>query len=181
MGLRRQRCEKSLMEDKSIWNVVYTASRQEKKVAERFNNVNIEHYLPIIKVVSQWSDRKKTIEKPLFSGYVFVKETLSYEPILKTIGVVGFLKFEKKPAKVHQHEIETLKSLIAHGYDMSATDISEQIEIGQLVQITDGPLKGHIGELYSKPDGDWFVIHFENIGNSIKIKIPSNLLKSIKK
>ncbi len=175
MGLRGQRFEKM----KPIWNVLYTASRQEKKVALRFVEKGIEHYLPIIKVVSQWSDRKKLVEKPLFNSYIFVKVTTNYDFILKTIGVVGFLKYNKQNARVFQHEIDTIKSMIAYGYDIAVMDYATQIEIGQKVQVTDGPLKGHVGELYSKPDGDWFIVHFENLGNSLKIQLPFKILKPI--
>jgi len=163
----------------TIWNVVYTASRQEKKVAESLQNQSIECYLPIVKILSQWSDRKKMVEKPLFNSYVFVKEISNYETILKTNGVVGFLKFNKLNARVWQHEIDTMHSMIAYGYDISVIDYSGQIEIGQKVQITDGPLKGHVGELYSKPDGEWFIVHFENLGNSLKIQLPTKILKPI--
>ncbi|MES2619179.1 MAG: UpxY family transcription antiterminator [Bacteroidota bacterium] len=168
------------MEQEKNWNVVYTASRQEKKVALKLSEHNIENYLPIIKVLSQWSDRKKLIEKPLFNGYVFVKETNDYEQILKITGVVAFLKYNKKNAIVRQHEIDTIKSLIAYGYDITTFDQSETIELGEQVMVADGPLKGQVGELYSKSDAKWFVIHFENFGNSLKVKLPSNLLKPIK-
>lgn len=168
------------MQDENIWNVVYTSSRQEKKVAQKLLENNIENYLPLIKVLNQWSDRKKIVEKPLFNGYVFVKETKNTEAILKTSGVVAFLKYNKKNAVVRQHEIDTIKSLIQYGYDITTFNKSESIEIGEKVIISDGPLKGQIGELYSKNDAKWFVIHFENFGNSLQIKIPSNLLKAVR-
>lgn len=168
------------MKDQTNWNVIYTSSRQEKKVAQKFLENNIECYLPLIKVLNQWSDRKKLVEKPLFNGYVFVKERKNSEEILKIAGVVAFLKYNKKNAVVHQHEIDTIKSLIQYGYDITAFDKSESLEIGEKVMISDGPLRGQVGELFSKNDAKWFVIHFENFGNSIQIKIPSNLLKPIR-
>lgn len=168
------------MKDEIYWNVVYTSSRQEKKVAQKLQENNIENYLPLIKVLNQWSDRKKIVEKPLFNGYVFVRESKNFEEILKTTGVVAFLKYNKKNAIVRQHEIDTIKSLIQYGYDITAFNKTESIEIGEKVMISDGPLKGQVGELFSKNDSKWFVIHFENFGNSLQIKIPSNLLKAVK-
>ncbi len=168
------------MKDEIIWNVVYTASRQEKKVAQKLSEKEIENYLPVIKILSQWTDRKKIIEKPLFNGYVFVKETKNYETILKTPGVVAFLKYNKKNAIVRQHEIETIKSLILYGYDITSFNKDEHLEVGEKVMISDGPLKGQVGELFSKNDTRLFVIHFENFGNSLQIKIPSNLVQAIR-
>lgn len=168
------------MKDEINWNVVYTSSRQEKKVAQKLDENKFENYLPVIKMLNQWSDRKKIVEKPLFNGYVFVKETKNYEDILKIPGVVAFLKYNKKNAIVRQHEIDTIKSLIQYGYDITTFNKTEQMEIGEKVMIADGPMKGQIGELYSKNDTKWFIIHFENFGNSLQIKIPSNLLQSIR-
>ncbi len=168
------------MNDEITWNVVYTSSRQEKKVAQRLSDMGVENYLPIVKVLSQWSDRKKLIEKPLFNGYVFVRLVKNPDEVLRVTGVAGYLKYNKKNAVVYQHEIDTIKSLIHYGYDMTAIDISEDLEIGEKVMITDGTLKGQIGELVLKNDTKWFIIFFEYFGNGVQVKIPSKLLKPIK-
>lgn len=161
------------------WNVLYTASRQEKKVAEKLMEKGVEHYLPMVKILSQWTDRKKVVEKPLFSGYVFVKELPVYEDILKTTGVVAYLRYNGRHAVVRQHEIDTIKSVIRYGYDVAALQKDRALDLGQKVVVTDGPLKGNIGELLKKSDGEFFVIHFENFGNSLQVRIPSGLLKPI--
>ncbi len=168
------------MKEELNWNVVYTGSRQEKKVAQKLTEMQVENYLPLIKVLSQWSDRKKLVEKPLFNGYVFVKPHKRADDIIRTTGVVGFLKYNKANAIVRQHEIETIQSLIHYGYDITVLDNAEQMQVGEKVMVTDGSLKGQIGELYQKKDSKWFIIHFENFGSSIQVKIPSKLLKSIK-
>ena len=60
------------------WYVVYTKPKWEKKVAERLNEIGITAYCPFITKVSQWSDRKKKIEVPLFNSYIFVKIDYQY-------------------------------------------------------------------------------------------------------
>jgi transcription antitermination factor NusG len=55
------------------WHAIYVSSRAEKKVCENLSNKNIEAYVPVVKTIRQWSDRKKKIELPLISGYVFVR------------------------------------------------------------------------------------------------------------
>ena len=51
------------------WYAVYVKSRTEKKVALEFKYEEIDHYLPLIKRLKQWSDRKKWVEEPyLLSG-----------------------------------------------------------------------------------------------------------------
>ncbi len=167
------------MEKDNIWHVIYTKSRQEKLVAERLNQAGYEIYLPIIKILSQWSDRKKIIEKPLFNSYVFVKDVKDNDKVKSFSGVVGFLKYNNKLANVRQHEIDTLRSIIKYGYDVTELGDPAELIKGSKVMVMAGPLKGSIGELYENSEMEWFIIHFENIGNSIKVKIPGKLLKKI--
>jgi transcriptional antiterminator RfaH len=55
------------------WCVAYTRPKSERRVAASIAEMGIESYLPTHKVVRQWSDRKKKMDVPLFSNYVFVK------------------------------------------------------------------------------------------------------------
>ena len=57
---------------KKNWYVVYTKARNEKKAALLLEKSGIDVYCPTVKEVRQWSDRKKTVEVPLFSSYLFV-------------------------------------------------------------------------------------------------------------
>jgi transcription antitermination factor NusG len=54
------------------WYAIFTKPRSEKKVHQRMLDQQIEAFLPLVKTVRQWSDRKKTVEVPLISSYVFV-------------------------------------------------------------------------------------------------------------
>ena len=54
------------------WFVIYTKVNQEIKVAEQLNLINILSYCPTVKIVKQYSDRKKKILKPLIPSCVFV-------------------------------------------------------------------------------------------------------------
>ena len=69
-----------------------TKSRHEKIVRDQLANQGIEPLLPTVKRLSQWKDRRKEIEVPLFSGYCFVRFALERKlPVLKTIGVVDIV------------------------------------------------------------------------------------------
>ncbi len=53
------------------WYVVYTKARHERKVAENLAAKGIETYCPLKIQTKYWTDRKKRIEVPLFSSYLF--------------------------------------------------------------------------------------------------------------
>jgi transcription antitermination factor NusG len=76
-----------MAEQTKIWHALYVASRQEKKVFERLQQNNIETYLPIIKTMRQWSDRKKMVELPLLNGYIFVRtNAIENDKVVQTLG-----------------------------------------------------------------------------------------------
>ncbi|MBC8342565.1 MAG: UpxY family transcription antiterminator, partial [Bacteroidetes bacterium] len=67
------------------WYAAYTKSRNEKKVSERLSEQAVEHYLPLHKILKQWSDRKKWVEEPVFKSYIFIKIGLDdYYDVLNT-------------------------------------------------------------------------------------------------
>ena len=77
------------------WYALYTRPRAEKLVYQRLIEEHIETFLPLQKTYRMWSDRKKLIEKPLLSSYIFVKTNKKTFPkVYKVIGVVKFVSFE---------------------------------------------------------------------------------------
>lgn len=122
------------------WYAVYTRSRAEKKVAEAFEEQHIEHYLPLITTLRQWSDRKKKVKLPLITGYVFVRITgKQHMKVLETFGVVKILHFKGRPVSIPDYQINNLKILLGTQLPV----VCEQIDYvkGQEVLITNGPLK----------------------------------------
>lgn len=167
------------MDNKELWYVIYTKSRHEKILAEQLEDSGYEIYLPLIKKTRIWSDRKKIIEVPLFNSYIFIKGVFEKHLMKEFKAFVAFLQYNNKPAIVRQTEIDTLKSIIQHGYDINEFTTAQEFKIGNKVEVSSGPLKGITGELVSISDVDWFVLNFEGMGNGIQVKIPSKLLNNI--
>ena len=55
------------------WYAIRTRSRHEKLVRDRLVGFGVEQFLPTVVRLSQWKDRKKEVERPLFSGYCFAR------------------------------------------------------------------------------------------------------------
>jgi transcription antitermination factor NusG len=128
------------------WYAVYTRSRAEKKVAEAFEEQHIEHYLPLITTLRQWSDRKKKVRLPLITGYVFVHITRKqHMQVLETFGVVKILHFKGLPVAIPDYQINNLKILLGTMLPVICDPI-DYIK-GQDVQIVHGPLKGVRGKI----------------------------------
>ncbi|MCX8083653.1 MAG: UpxY family transcription antiterminator [Calditerrivibrio sp.] len=159
------------------WYCVYVKSRHEFKVRERLLNNNFEAYLPTVRKIRKWKDRKKIIDFPLFPGYLFLymnDDKESIIKVLKTPGVVKFIKDEQNhPAPLSENDIANIKRLVGSNQEI---DSYPYLKEGQKVRITDGPLKGMIGLLSKKEDITYFIVTIELLKRSISVKIdPSNI------
>jgi transcription antitermination factor NusG len=142
------------------WYAVYTRSRWEKKVVEQLNKIDIENYCPLNRVVRQWSDRKKTVEEPLFTSYVFVKITERQMNQLRTVfGVVNFVYWLGRPAVIQNAEIELIKDFITKHYNITLERAS--LSIHDTVKVLAGPFVEMQGNVISVRK------------NSVKVLIPS--------
>ena len=96
------------------WYALRTRSRHEKLVRDQLAQQGIEPLLPTVKRLSQWKDRKKEVEVPLFSGYCFVRFASDQKlPVLKTVGVVDIVGGGQRPEPIPDEEITAIQTLIA--------------------------------------------------------------------
>jgi transcription antitermination factor NusG len=159
------------------WRALYVNSRAEKKIGENLIAKNIEAYVPVVKTMRQWSDRKKLVELPLMNGYVFVNiEPKDQDKVLQTKGVVSFVKSEGKIAVVREDEIARLKQLVELGYQLEAGGINKTYKEGDKIKITSGALKGIEGYVLESKENRQIEVLLESIGQCIKVKLPKEIL-----
>ena len=163
--------------DKS-WFAIYVKSRTEKKVSSELEKQGIDHYLPLIKILKQWSDRKKWVHEPLFRSYVFVHvDPLQYFEVLKAINVVRYITFEGKAVKIPPQQIEAVKYFLDDAEPMELSE--ESWEKGQQVEVITGNMTGLTGELVEVKNKHQVRIKIEAINQVIFIQIPKNRLRII--
>lgn len=161
------------------WLVFYTKSRQEKKVHDLLTRRGFEVFLPLQKVMRQWSDRKKKVEVPLFNSYLFVREDVDkISLILQTPGIAWNIRYNDQPAILHPKEVDLIHQFLSSGLLIDVSR-SERFGIGDYVEIMDGPLKGVKGQLIRTAVGDRFTLSFESIGTSIQVEIDQIVLKKL--
>lgn len=125
------------------WYVLYTNPKAEKKVAEGLSNMGIESYCPLIMKTRQWSDRKKMVELPLFSSYIFVNIAEGERHrVFEVNGAVRYLFWLGKPGMVTDQEIEAIRGMLM--------ERPIDIEVGSMIPgetmvIPEGPFKDREG------------------------------------
>jgi len=163
------------MADKN-WYALYTKPRWEKKVSALLDEKKIENYLPLQKVLKQWSDRKKWIQEPLFRSYIFVHiSTDEHLPTLQTAGVVRFVAFERKAVVIPPVQIEAIKTYVQTGEDMITE--TPDVKTGDRVVVIKGSLKGLEGKLVQISNKKRLRIMIEGIQQSLHIKVPLSYIK----
>lgn len=157
-----------MIDNEYRWYPIYTRSRAEKKTELELSRKNIICYLPLKKVVKQWSDRKKTVEEPLLKSYIFVYiSAKEYAEVLMTYGITRFIYFSGQIAYIPNKQLEDLKLLLANAKDLEVID--HNISLGEKVLIKAGPFKGIIAELVSLKNKKGIVLRLQNLGYSITI------------
>jgi transcription antitermination factor NusG len=163
-------------EDK--WFALYTRPRAEKLVFARLVEAGIETFLPLQKTYRMWSDRKKLVEKPLLSSYIFVKTSKkSFPKVYKINGVVKFVSFEGQPVSIPQNQIDNLRLLIDSDAEIEVT--SDRFAQGDNVEVINGSLIGLTGELIRIGSKNRVVVRIDRLDQNLILKIPKAFLKKV--
>jgi transcriptional antiterminator RfaH len=124
------------------WYVVYTKPRHEKKVAGKLSETGIGNFLPTVKKIRTWSDRKKCIDEPLFPSYVFIylNDRQSYYEGMDLEGVLYYVKTGKEIARVHETVVDSIKLAVNEAKELEVSDYNFQP--GRRLVISKGALTG---------------------------------------
>jgi len=156
----------------SRWYALRTRSRHEKVVRDQLANQGLEPLLPTVKRLSQWKDRKKEIEVPLFSGYCFVRFVMDQKlPVLKTIGVVDIVGAGHCPEPIADEEIGAIKMLMM---SVLPYDSHPYLHEGMAVEVIRGPLQGVRGILLRKEKRHRLVLGVRLIQQAAAVEIDVN-------
>lgn len=154
------------------WYALRTKSRHEKLVRDQLDKQGIQPLLPTVKRLSQWKDRKKEIEVPLFSGYCFVRFSQQEKaPVQKVTGVVGIVGTGSRPEPIPEQEIDALRRLIA---SVLPYDPHPYLHEGMKVEVVRGPLEGVHGILLRKEKRHRLVIGVHLIRQAAVVEIDVN-------
>ena len=137
------------------WYAINTRSRHEKMVRDRLTGMGIEPFLPLMREMRQWSDRKVWTESPLFAGYCFARFLLTSRlTVLQTPGILSIVG-SVAPEVIPDGELLAIKTLIQSKRPFESHDYFTQ---GTWVEVVQGPLAGLRGQLVRKAKRDCLVV-----------------------
>jgi transcription antitermination factor NusG len=155
----------------SSWYAVHTMARHEKRVAAQFREKRICAFLPLLRQVHRWSDRRSMVDVPLFSCYAFVRTAQMAEErlkILRTPGVLGFVGNERQGTPIPDDQIESLRKATS---DEVACVPYPFISAGKRVRIRGGSLDGVEGILVDQGEDQQVIVSVELLRRSVSIQV----------
>jgi transcriptional antiterminator NusG len=168
------------LESNKNWYAVHTRSRHEKKVETELKGKAVEVLLPLYETLSRRRDRKKTIELPLFSGYLFVRIAPDRDRILEVLKVNGVVRILGKTSTelypVPESQIYAVQKLVQSDLLISG---HPYIKEGSQVRVKAGPLKGTEGILLEKRGRHRLIISVDMLQQSVSTEISMNEVEPV--
>jgi transcription antitermination factor NusG len=167
--------------DKTRWYACYTRARHEKRVGATMQERGIETFLPLVVRESQWKDRRKLVEWPLFPSYVFGRFALGQSHrVLDVPGVSTLVKADGRPVPIDDADIENVRLFAAALSEGDVPfDARPFLAKGAWVEVMDGPFRGVRGVVVERRGKRRVLIGLKAIGQGLEIDVDSGVLRPI--
>jgi len=160
------------------WYAIYTRSHHEKKVVDSLQEAGMEAWIPLLKTLRQWSDRKKWVEVPLFHSYVFVRSGQNQvRQALQADGAVYVVSFSGRPTAIPDEQIEWLRMLLASSEKFEVS--FDEFTFGDPIVVEKGVLRGMKGKFVNYKGRNRVLVQIDAINQSLLIDINPSFIKSM--
>jgi len=153
------------------WFVIHTKPRDEHRVKNHFEGMEIETLLPLCEDFRYSHGRMCRVITPLFPNYLFAKLDLEqhYYKVKWTRGVSKILGTGSGPVPISEKAVQTIRERM--GKD-NLVKLEDELKEGDIVRITSGPLKDLAGIFQKKMSNNGRVrILLSLIGVDVPVQI----------
>jgi transcriptional antiterminator NusG len=159
------------------WFALRVRSKHERIAATHLRERGYEEFAPSYKAQTQWSDRRKTMDRFLFPGYVFCRfDPQDRLPVLTVPGAVDLIGFGDGPTPIPDHEIEHVRTMMRSGLLVTPWPF---LEVGQTVLLERGPLAGLEGILEDVKGKLRLVISIRMLQRSVSTEVDRNWVRPL--
>lgn len=162
---------KGLLSDTFPWFAVQVRTRWEANTAGLLSNKGYQTFVPTYSSKRRWSDRTRTLQLPLFPGYLFCRfDPQKRLPILVTPGVIQVVGISKTPVPVEDSEIAAVEAIVRSGLPAHPWPF---LQIGERVRIHHRSLEGLEGILLNVKGSHRIVVSVTLLQRSVAMEIDS--------
>lgn len=156
-------------ESSRLWYAVRVRSNFERTVSAVLEDKGVEQFLPTYRSRRIWTDRVKTLDLPLFPGYVFCRIPLDERNrVVTTDGVVGIVGAGRRPIPVSESEMDAVRAIVQ---SQSPSEPWPFLRVGQTVRINRGSLAGLEGILIRVKNSWRLVVSVTLLERSVAVDI----------
>jgi transcription antitermination factor NusG len=146
-------------------------------VAQNLSCKGYETFLPTYKTKRQWSDRIKTVELPLFPGYVFCRfDATRRLPVLLIPGVHNVVGVAGSPQAIETGEIDALRTAVRSGTNCEP---HPYVSVGQRVRIKEGVLSGLSGFVVYIKNERRLILSVELLMRSVSVELDTIAIEAV--
>ncbi|EMI47339.1 transcription termination/antitermination protein NusG [Rhodopirellula sp. SWK7] len=160
----------------SPWWLLYTRTRQEKKVLRQLREAEIGHYGPMIPQKTRSpAGRMRVSYIPLFSAYVFLRggdearhQAVCTGSVLKAVEIL----------EVEQllEDLTQIRNLIALGVPLT---IESRLQPGTLVRVRNGAFRGYEGTVIRRENESRLLVAVRFMEQGVSVKLEDCQLETI--
>ncbi len=158
-------------QDALHWYALHIRARHEKAIERRLRDQGMETFVPTTIQVHRWSDRKKKVEVPLFSCYVFIRSALSAEDrtrVYQVESVHGFVGTRGSSLPIPDEQIESIQKVLTQTAPWRSYPF---LKAGQRVRVRGGAMDGVEGVFLSENGDHSLIISIDAIQRSMAVRI----------
>jgi transcription antitermination factor NusG len=157
------------------WVIAHTKSRQEKTLVTDLEAAGVSCYLPAVRELRTHGNRRRWVEMPLFTGYVFVLGGEDVSGTARRTGrVAGIIAVADQVRLVH--ELRQIHRAIEQGANLLS---SPCLKAGVPARVARGALRGVEGVVESVVSSDRLVLVVHTLGRAIAVEVSPGDVEAI--
>ena len=157
--------------EKVRWYAIQTRPRHEKKVNEELQSLGFNTYLPLVKQIRQWSDRRQAVELPVFPRYLFLHSFYTpriHQSVISRWGVCEFVGVRGRALPIPDQEIANIELIQQRHLEAEPYPF---LQVGARVRCRGGALDGLEGILVGKNKDCSLVVSLELLQRSLAVRM----------
>jgi transcription antitermination factor NusG len=159
------------------WFAIYVRSHFERAVEQCLKGKGYQSFSPFYQTIRKRSGRTKTLDQPLFPGYVFCSFNPQKRlPVLTTPGIVNIVGSGNVPEPITLSEIRSIQKVAESGQPVQPWPFLQQ---GQKIRIEAGPLTGTEGTLLRVKNEVRLVVSVTLLQRSLAVELDQELVRPL--
>lgn len=151
------------------WYAMRVKAGSERLIATMARQKGYEEFVPVYRSRRRWSDRMKSLELPLFPGYVFCRLDPKFRlPLLTIPGVLHFVGIRNTPMAIDKGEIAAIQVAVQSNLPAEPWPYMEG---GPMVEVHGGPFQRLVGQLVDSRNQCRLVVSMSSLRRAVAVEI----------